>query len=198
MKNLLKRLNKSRLVLLIASLSLLLMLAVGATLALLLDKTDSITNTFTPTKVDGEITEEFEGNVKNNVQVKNNGDIDAYIRAYVVVTWQNYKGEVYPTAPVEGTDYTVSYPENSGWFKHNDGFYYYTEKVASGASTGILLTDCKPVEGKAPDGYHLVVEILSSAIQADPDVAIRDAWDMNVDENGKVVNPNDSYPGGMS
>lgn len=185
MKNLLKRLDKSRLVLLIASLSLLLMLAVGATLALLFDKTESITNTFTPTEVGGKITEEFEDNVKNNVKVENAGDIDAYIRAYVVVTWQNDAGEVYPTAPVEGTDYTVTWKKDD-WFKHTDGFYYYTKKVASKASTGILLTDCKPVEGKAPEGYHLVVEILSSAIQADPEDAIHEAWGVDI-KDGTVT-----------
>lgn len=195
MKNLLKRLDKSRLVLLIASLSLLLMIAVGATLAFLVDSTDPIPNTFTPTKVGGEIDEDFKNNVKNNVKVENTGDIDAYIRAYVVVTWQNDAGEVYPTAPVEDTDYTVTWTMD-GWVKHTDGFYYYKTRVAPQASTGILLTECKPVDGKTPEGYHLVVEILSSAIQADPADAIHDAWGVSVGENGTLVI--NSYAGGIS
>lgn len=195
MKNLLRRLDKSRLVLLIASLSLLLMIAVGATLAILFDKTDSITNTFTPTEVGGKITEDFNSEVKKNVQVKNTGDIDAYIRAYVVVTWQDDSGNVYPTAPAEGTDYTVTWTKD-GWVKHTDGFYYYTSKVKPGDSTGILLTDCMPVEGKTPEGYHLSVEILSSAIQADPTNAVKEAWKVEVNDDGSLKF--DAYSGGIA
>lgn len=164
--------------LLMLALAILLVAVVGTTIAYLFTNTGSITNTFTPANVTTEITEDFNNNVKNNVQVKNTGDVEAYIRAAVVVTWQNDAGEVYPTAPVEGTDYTVSYPGN-GWVKHTDGYYYYTSPVAAGASTGILLTDCKPVDGKAPDDYHLVVEILASAIQSKPDNAVTDAWGIN-------------------
>lgn len=159
---------------LLAALAVVLCAMVGTTVAYLFTKTDPITNTFTPTKVTTEITENFNKDVKNTVQVKNTGDVDAYIRAAVVVTWQNEKGEVYPTAPAEGTDYTVTWTKN-GWVKNGD-YYYYTEVVKPGSSTGVLLTDCKPVEGKAPEGYHLSVEILASAIQANPSSAVEDAW----------------------
>lgn len=163
---------------LLVALVLLLGAVVGTTIGYLFTNTDSITNTFTPSSVTVTITEKFEDNVKNDVQVKNTGDVDAYIRVAVVVTWQDKDGNIYPTAPVEGTDYTVSYPGN-GWVKHTDGFYYYTSAVAPEASTGILLTDCQPVEDKTPDGYHLVVEILASAIQAKPENAVADAWGVN-------------------
>lgn len=185
MKKLFRKLDTSRLVLLVASLSLLLMLAVGMTLAYLFDKTESITNTFTPTEVSQTIVEDFDKDVKKDVKVTNTGDIDAYIRVLVVITWQDDGGNVYPTAPVEGTDYTVTWTMD-GWAKHTDGFYYYKSKVAPKASTGILLTDCEPVEGKAPEGYHLSVEILSSAIQAQPADAVHDAWGVDI-SNGTVT-----------
>lgn len=167
--------HNKKTILLLVSLVIVLIAMVGTTIAYLVTNTAPITNTFTPSKVTTTITEEFDKEVKNNVQVKNTGDVEAYIRAAVVVTWQNDAGEVYPTAPAEDTDYTVSYPGN-GWVKHTDGYYYYTSTVAPNASTGVLLTDCKPVEGKAPDGYHLVVEILAQSIQAKPDNAVTDAW----------------------
>lgn len=160
---------------LLVALAVVLCAVVGTTVAYLFDKTDSITNTFTPANVTTEITEEFDNKVKNNVKVTNTGDVDAYIRAAVVVTWQDDDGNVYPTAPVEGTDYTVIWTMD-GW-KEKDGYYYYTKVVEQGKSTGILLTSCKPVEGKAPEGYHLVVEILASAIQAES--AVTDAWGVN-------------------
>lgn len=160
---------------LLVALVLLLGAVVGTTIGYLFTKTDPITNTFTPSGVTVKIDEDFDDGVKNNVKVGNTGDVEAYIRAAVVVTWQDEEGNVYPTAPVEGTDYTVTWTMD-GWKKHTDGFYYYTSAVAQGASTGILLTDCKPAEGKTPDGYHLVVEILASAIQSKPKDAVTEAW----------------------
>lgn len=174
---------------LLAALALVLVLglAIGGTVAYLFTNTDSITNTFTPAKVTTTVEENFENNVKNNVAIKNTGEIDAYIRAMVVVTWQNDKGEVYATAPVENTDYTVTWTKH-GWFE-KDGYYYHASKVASNASTGKLLTDCKPVEGKAPEGYHLVVEILAEAIQAEPVAAVQEAWDVKIsDTDGTIMN----------
>lgn len=171
--------------LLMMALALLLGAIVGSTLAYLFTNTDSVTNSFVPAKITTDITEDFKDNVKNNVQVKNTGDVEAYIRAAVVVTWQDSEGKVYPTALVEGTDYTVTWTMD-GWTKHTDGYYYYTSSVAPSASTGVLLTDCKPVEGKAPENYHLVVEILSSAIQSEPVDAIRDAWGVTI-SNGNVT-----------
>lgn len=172
-------------ILLLVSLVIVLVAVVGTTIAYLVTNTAPIINTFKPSEVTTEIDEGFDGSVKKDVKVKNTGDVEAYIRAAVVVTWQNDAGEVYPTAPVEGTDYTVSYPGNV-WVKHTDGYYYYTSTVAPNESTGILLTDCKPVEGKAPDGYHLVVEILAQAIQANPEDAVKEAWGVTI-ANGTVA-----------
>lgn len=179
-----KKQNKKSLVLLVC-VALLLTCAVGSTVAYLVDKTDSITNTFTPAEVTTEITEDFPGNVKNNVQVKNNGSISAYIRAAVVVTWQDDEGNVYAVAPVEDTDYTVTW-KMDGWKKGTDGFYYHKSPVAAGASTGILFTDCKPVKGKAPEGYHLSVEILAQAIQAEPTTVVESTWKVTVGTDGTI------------
>lgn len=183
-----KKLRWNRSFVVLASVLVLIIGLVGTTLAWISTSTAPVENTFTPSNVTTTITEDFDKEVKNNVQVKNTGDIDAYIRAMVVVTWQkddSNPSEVYATAPVEGTDYTVSYPGN-GWVKHTDGYYYYTSAVKPTESTGILLTDCKPVEGKAPEGYHLVVEILSDAIQAEPEDAVKSAWGVTI-ANGTVT-----------
>ena len=195
-----KRLRWNRSFVVLASVLVLIIGLVGTTLAWIAASTEPVKNTFTPSNVTTTITENFENNVKNNVQVKNTGDIDAYIRAMVVVTWQNDAHEVYPTAPVEGTDYTVSYPGN-GWVKHTDGYYYYTSAVAPNVSTGVLLTNCKPVDEKTPDGYHLVVEILSDAIQAEPASAVTEAWGVNPttlgDSDSSDDSSGDSYAGGI-
>lgn len=174
--------------LLLLTLVLILGAMVGTTLAYLFTNTDGLVNTFTPANVTVDIDEpgwEDGGKVKNNVTVKNTGDVEAYIRAAVVVTWQDADGNVYPTAPVEVTDYTVSWTMD-GWVKYG-GFYYYTSPVAPSKSTGVLLTDCKVKDGATPpDGYHLSVEILASAIQSQPATAVQEAWDVTVDSNGNL------------
>ena len=174
-----RRRRTQRPTLLLAALVLIFGALVGSTVAFLFTNTGAVINTFTPSKVTVDVPEEFDGSVKNNVKVKNTGDIAAYVRAAVVVTWQDDDGNVHPTVPVAGTDYTVTYPANTGWVKHTDGFYYYTSALAPNAETGVLLTDCKPVEGKAPAGYHLSVEILASAIQSEPISAVTEAWGVN-------------------
>lgn len=175
--------NKKSIAMLVSIIALLT-IVVGTTIAYLYTNTPSITNTFTPTKVTTTI-EEKPGNVKEEVKVKNTGDIDAYIRATVIVTWKNADGDVYATEPVKGTDYTVTWTM-SGWEKGSDGYYYYTSKVTPGESTGVLLTDCEPIEGKAPEGYQLSVEILASAIQAEPASAVVDAWGVTVANDGTI------------
>lgn len=180
-----RRRRKGKSSLLLIALVVLMGVLVGSTVAYLVANTGSIANSFVPAKIETEITEDFKNNVKNDVKVQNTGDVDAYVRATVVVTWQNNKGEVYPTAPVEGTDYTVTYPDDTGWSKLGE-YYYYTKVLKPNQETGVLLTDCKTVEGKAPEEYHLSVEILSSAIQSEPEDAIHEAWGVTI-ANGTVT-----------
>lgn len=166
--------RKAKPSLLLLAVVLILGAMVGSTIAYLFANTGSITNTFLPTKVTTKIDENFDGTVKNDVTVKNTGDIETFIRAAVVVTWKNDDDQVHPTAPVEETDYTVTWTMD-GWVKNGD-YYYYTSPVPSQNSTGVLFTDCKAVAGKTPDGYHLNVEILASAIQSKPVDAVISAW----------------------
>ena len=170
-----KRINK-KVILLAVSLVLILSAAIGGTVAYLIDQTGSITNTFTPAKVTPRIEEKFPNqSVKKDVQIKNDGDIPAYIRVKVVVTWKD-GNDVYGAAPVENMDYTWQIP-GIGWVKGKDGFYYYTKPVPAGETTSVLLTDCKLKDDvKAPAGYSLSVDIHAQAIQAEPTTAVTSAW----------------------
>jgi len=83
------RLKKAdRAVLLLVSLVLVLSAAIGGTLGYLTGQV-SVTNTMQVGEFTTEIDEDTENGVKSNVTVQNTGDYDAYIRAVVVVTWQN-------------------------------------------------------------------------------------------------------------
>ena len=167
----------------LVALVLILGAVVGGTLAYLAAHTDAIVNTFTAAKVTTEIEETFAGSVKSNVSMKNTGDVEAYIRAAYVVTWKDATGkEVYPTQPVEGTDYSIALNLSEGWVQYG-GYYYYTEPVAPDASTGVLITSCAPVAGRAPEGYFLSVDVLASAIQSVPAEAVGQAWGVSIAPN---------------
>lgn len=163
-----------RAVLLLVSLVLVLSAAIGGTLGYLTGQV-SVTNTMQVGEFTTEIDEDTENGVKSNVKVQNTGDYDAYIRAVVVVTWQNENGEVYPVAPVADENYTITYGKD--WTQQG-GFWYYNGVVGAGKATADLIGTCQPMEGEAPEGYDLNVEILASAIQAEPAQAVQDAWGM--------------------
>ncbi len=173
-----RRPRMSRTALVLAAVVLVLGAAIGGTVAWLAANTPGLTNTFTPGEVKCTVEETFDGKTKQNVKIKNTGNTDAYIRAKVVVTWKDAAGNVYGGAtPVEGTDYTISY--NADDWSAVDGYWYCTQPVAPDAPnnlTPVLINSASPVEGKAPEGYALSIEILAEAIQSSPASAVQEAW----------------------
>ena len=163
----LKRTKSKKKLILLVSLVTLLTVAVSGSLAYLTTSVDPLTNTFTTSGVPISVQESFENNVKNNVMIQNDGNTDAYIRAAVVVTWQDSEGNVYAVKPEAGVDYQITFPTGTGWvYRTADGFYYYTASVASNNQTGVLLTNCKPLKSAPADGYTLCVEIVADSVQA--------------------------------
>lgn len=171
-----RRKNADRAVLLLVSLVLVLSVAIGGTLGYLTGQV-SVTNTMKVGNFTTEIEEDLDEDVKSDVKIKNTGEYDAYVRAVVVVTWQNTEGAVYPKAPVAGTDYEITYNQTD-WTKNGE-FWYYNGIVGADESTAALIQKCQPKVGvTAPEGYELNVEILASAIQAEPAEAVQEAWGM--------------------
>ena len=178
--------NKKALTLLVC-LVMLVAVTVGGTLAYLMASTQPVKNEFAPSKVSCTVVEDpFDGTKKTNVQIRNTGNTKAYIRAAVVVTWKNDKGEIYAATPQENTDYTITFNSNNDWFDGNDGFWYHRTEIApcthvgdqehSGCMTGVLINSCAPVADRAPSGYYLSVEIVASAIQSAPDSVVGKEW----------------------
>ena len=174
----------------------LLCCAVAGTVAFLVTKTDSVVNTFTPSKVTTYVEEEFNGQTKSNVKIQNTGDIDAYIRVAVIVNWADDKGNVSGT-PVKDSDYVMDLNIDTGtttnapWFKGSDGYYYCKTAVKSvkqdtkDCYTPVLIKSCiKATGAQAPAGYDLQVTILADGIQSKPDKVVKEVW--------KVVEVNDN------
>ena len=151
----------------------LLCCAVAGTVAYLVTSTDPVTNTFTPAHVSTAVDETFENGVKSDVKIQNTGDIDAYIRAAIIVNWADKDGNVSAT-PVEDSDYEMTL--GSGWVKIGD-YYYCKTTTAPGALTKPLIISCaKTSTATVPDGYDLQVTILADGIQSEPLTAIKEAW----------------------
>ena len=160
-----KRMKKKSL-LLVAGIVLMLTIAIGGTIAYIVTDTVPITNTFEPGKVPITIGENtFDGKTKSNVYVINKGNVSAYIRAKIIVTWKNAQGEVSGT-PVTASDYNMVI-NNTDWTKVGD-FYYYNESVEERGTTGYLIISCKKTDtATPPEDYNLSVEIIAESIQAD-------------------------------
>lgn len=165
------RLNRAAV--LIMAVLLLLGAAVGSTVAFLIDKTEPVENAFEYAKVSCKVTESFTNNKKDNVQVKNTGTTDAYIRATYVVNWVDRDGNIAASDP-EGCSYSLMENPDSKWIE-KDGYFYYTSPVAPGASTEGSLLTCTVTSPVNPE-YTLSVEILAEAIQSTPANAVQEAW----------------------
>ncbi|MFR3451052.1 MAG: hypothetical protein ACLTSX_04890 [Collinsella sp.] len=134
-----------------------------------------MTNMFVQGKVDPSIEENFGDGytVKKDVKVKNEGTMRSYVRAAVSIYWQDGAGNQLWEAPEAGTDYVIVWGDvdsNSSagahWITGRDGYYYWSDPLERGASTGNLIKEVK----QAPDPVgdkDLVVDISSQALQAE-------------------------------
>ena len=169
-------------------------LAVGGTVAFITTATGKVENSFAPTEVACLVSETMNGSVKSDVTVENTGTTDAFIRAEIVANWVKLDGEgknvvsILGTAPVLDADYKLDLGNGTGWTSEMaDGFYYYTDKVAPGESTGMLIDTC--TAGPAPvDGYVLRVDVIAEAIQVDGTDAkgnrpVELAWGVDIADN---------------
>lgn len=152
--------------------------------------TDEVVNNFVPDEsVNPTVHEQFKDNVKSDVYIQA-GDTGypVYIRARIVVTWQDKTGIVYYKMPVAGTDYEIKLNETD-WIKGEHDFYYYPKAVASSGDTPILIETCKPQTEAPAEDYALHVEIIAQSVQAigytdgensTPELpAYQDAWNIS-------------------
>lgn len=171
-----KKRNLNKLQLLILSLLVVTTVTVGGTVAYLTTKTEPVTNTFTPSKVTGEVTENFDGEVKKNIQVKNTGDIAVYVRVKLVTYRVNEKNE-----HIGGVATIPDFTLGTDWVKHGE-YYYYTVPVEPNHSSASL-TDKNGIklrEYDDADGGKQVIEVMAEVIQSEPAEAVGEAWGVTI------------------
>lgn len=174
--------HTGRLTAMVIATALLLALAISGTVAWLTTKDAPITNTFNPSKVACEVTESFNGTVKSSVNVKNTGDIDAYIRVKLVTYRTNKQGQ-----HIGGTATLPNFTLGANWVKFGD-YYYYMLPVAAGKMPATNLTDSMTLtaEYTDADGGHQSIDVMAEAIQSVPAKAVGEAWGVTISE-GRVT-----------
>lgn len=157
-----KRRKNNRAEILLLSLLVLVTIMVGGTLAYLVINTEPVTNTFNPSFVDCEVTEDFDGTTKSNVNVTNIGNTDAYIRVKLVAYRVNNEGQ-----HIGGEVESPVFAPGADWVKNGD-YYYYTQPVAPGAKPSADLINSITLTGSYTDadGGKQVIEVMAEAIQA--------------------------------
>lgn len=184
-----KTLRTGRLTTMVIATVLLLALAIGGTLAWLSTKDSPIQNKFLPTKVTCEVTERFDGSrgVKSNVNVKNTGTIDAFIRVKLVTYRTNDQGQ-----HIGGTASLPEFTLGTGWMKYGD-YYYYTKPVAPNQKPEANLTNSMTLVGSYmdTDGGKQAVDVMAEAIQSVPEDAVKAAWGagFSIGADGSLIVP---------
>lgn len=171
-------------------------MAAGAAFGYLSAQTGPVQNTFTPgQEKDPSIGETFNGTEKRDVYVNvGNPGYAVYVRAAIVVTWEDEHNNVHSEMPQAGVDYAINLNETDWFYNSSDGFYYHKAMVNSG-NTSVLIRECTQTL-TAPSGYQLHVEIIAQTIQARGTTdsgntpAVTDAWKISVDSNNNLVDPN--------
>ena len=166
---------------------MLFALAVGGTIAWLTDKDRPLVNTFDPSKVTCEVQEKFDGKVKSDVNVKNTGDIDAFIRVKLVTYRTNDAGQ-----HIGGTAALPQFTLGANWVEYN-GYYYYTLPVAPGDKPATKLTDSMTLTENYDDadGGHQSIDVMAEAIQSVPEAAVKAAWGtgFSIGTDGRLIVP---------
>ena len=160
---------------LVIALALILVLAVGGTVAYIFTQTGPVINTFTPTEAKITVDEKISGNQKTEITVKNTSTgVPVYIRVALVANMIDGAGNVTGAADVP------EFTPGDDWLEGSDGYYYYTKAVPVDGSTGNLL--------KAPMelSENMQVVVLADTIQAEPTTAVTQAWGVTVDSNGSI------------
>ena len=170
--------GRGRLAMMVLSIVLLLGVAIGGTIAWLSTKTTPVTNTFTPAKVTCEVEEKFDKTTgeKTNVNVKNTGNIDVYIRVKLVTYRTNDTGQ-----HIGGKAELPKFTLGKDWVEHG-GYYYYTLPVAPGQQpdTNLAKKMTLKTSYRDADGGKQALDVMAEAIQSAPEKAVGEAWGVQI------------------
>ena len=167
--------------------------AISGSLAWLISAPGPVVNEFIPGEVTIQVDETFNGTTKQNVRIKNTGNVPAYIRVALVPAWVDDEGNIAakPASLKLNDDCNIAWgKDGSGyeadWFIGSDGFYYCKTVIEPGASTPILIKSCTVKDGEHK--YDFELQIIASAVQSLPTSTVGTVWPaVVVVTNGKLA-----------
>ena len=168
--------------------------AVSGSLAWLISAPGPVVNEFIPGEVTIQVDETFddEHTTKQNVSIKNTGNVPAYIRVALVPAWVDDEGNIAakPASLKLNDDCNIAWgKDGSGyeadWFIGSDGFYYCKTVIEPGASTPILIKSCT-VKGEEHE-YDFELQVIASAVQSLPTSTVEEVWPVVVDTDGTLA-----------
>lgn len=163
--------KKHRMPALILIAALIVALALcGSVIAYMFRKTEYKDNQFTPAEVSCKVAEVFDGEQKTSIQVKNTGNIDAYLRVRLVSYWVDTDGNIV-AKPSEMPKINMV----ADWIEGLNNTYFYQKPVAPDELTDNMLSS-PIILAKDENGYSQVIEVFAEAIQSEPQNAVISSW----------------------
>ena len=169
--------------------------AISGSLAWLISTPEQVVNSFTPGVVTIEVDETFddEHTTKQNVSIKNTGNVPAYIRVALVPAWVDDEGNIAAKpASLEqlDNDCNIAWGEDGNgyeadWFIGADGFYYCKTFINPGKSTPILIKSCTVKDGEHE--YDFELQVIASAVQSLPTSTVEKVWPVVVGTDGTLA-----------
>ena len=163
--------------------------AISGSLAWLISAPGPVVNEFIPGEVTIQVDETFNGTTKQNVRIKNTGNVPAYIRVALVPAWVDDEGNI-AAKPASLDNCNITWgKDGSGyeadWFIGSDGFYYCKTVIEPGASTPILIKSCT-VKGEEHE-YDFELQVIASAVQSLPTSTVGEVWPVVVGTDGTLA-----------
>ena len=167
--------------------------AVSGSLAWLISTPGPVVNEFTPGEVTIQVDETFNGTTKQNVRIKNTGNVPAYIRVALVPAWVDDEGNIAAKpASLEqlDNDCNIAWGEDGNgyeadWFIGSDGFYYCKTVIEPDGSTPILIKSCTVKDGEHE--YDFELQLIASAVQSLPTSTVETVWPVVVCTDGTLA-----------
>jgi len=164
-----------KLLLMLVSISALLVVMIGSTLAYVFTSSDTKSNVFTPGQMSCVIEEDFtDGINKKSVRVHNTGDAPAYIRVKLLPYWYDKTENVIVAKKAWIPEFTLG----TDWKLGADGYYYYLHAVEPEGYTASLIATGSAITLKQDDVSlaRQVLEIIASCVQAQPETVVTSVW----------------------
>lgn len=145
----------------------------GVTISYMFAKSGRAENEFVAATVSCQVYEQFDGEYKNEISVKNTGNISAFIRVRLVSHWEDGDGNIIAKNSVMPRIFPAE-----GWLEMGNNTYCYTVPVKAGESTPSLLA--APIQLESHDGCNQVISVFAEAIQSIPSKAVGESWNVIV------------------